>query len=109
MKPRYLGILIMIISVFIIGTLFYFDYYLNQEVLEHCLEFCESAGDVSCSFESCPFYEEHNYNKRLIFGMGLLVAFLAGIGFYLFFTKTEKLIEQKKYDLSKLKKEEKNV
>ena len=41
--------------------------------------------------------------------MGLLVAFLGGIGFYLTLTKAEKLIEQKEYDLTKLNNEEKEI
>ena len=109
MKPRYLGVSIVIISLMIIGTLFYFNASLNKQNQEHCLESCKTREGVSCSIESCPFYSEHNDLEKFTFIIGLLVAFLGGIGFYLTLTKAEKLIEQKKYDISKLNNEEKEI
>lgn len=109
MKPRHLGISIVIISIFIISMLFYFNSELNKQNLEHCLEICKTKEGISCSIESCPFYSEHNSSEKFILFMGLLVAFMAGVGFYLSLTKAEKIIEQKQYDISKLNKEEKEV
>ena len=109
MKPRYLGIAILVISLIVLAVLFYFDNSLNQQNLNMCLEICGSQEGASCSIESCPFNAEHNNSEGLIFVIGLLVAFLGGIGFYLTLTKAEKLIEQKEYDISKLNSEEKKV
>ncbi len=109
MKPRYLGALIIIISLVIVGMFFYFDSILDRQNLDNCLKFCEVLGESSCSLESCPFYEKHHSNERIIFIIGLLAAFLGGIGFYLTMSKTEKLIEQKEYDISKLNNEEKEI
>ncbi len=109
MKPRYLGGLIIIISLAIVGLFLYFDSVLDKQNLDNCLKFCEALGESSCSLESCPFYEKHHSNERIIFLIGLLAAFLGGIGFYLSLTKTEKIIEHKEYDLTKLNKEEKEL
>jgi len=109
MKPRHLGISIVIVSIVIIGMLFYFNSILNQQNLESCSEICGTQEGTSCSIESCPFNIEHNNSEGFIFVIGLLVAFLGGIGFYLTLTKAEKLIEQKEYDLTKLNNEEKEI
>jgi len=109
MKPKHLGMLIIITSLVIVSLFFYFDFILDKQNLDNCLKFCEALGESSCSLESCPFYEKHQSNERIIFVIGLLASFLGGIGFYLSLTKTEKLIEQKEYDISKLNKEEKEV
>lgn len=109
MKPKHLGISIIIVSLFIIGILLYFNSILNQQNLESCSEICGTQEGASCSIESCPFNMENNSSGGFIFIIGLLVAFLGGIGFYLTLTKTEKLIEQKEYDLTKLNSEEKEI
>jgi len=109
MKPRHLGISIIIVSIIVIGMLFYFNSILNKQNLEICSESCGTQEGASCSIESCPFNAEHNNSEGFIFIMGLLVAFLGGIGFYLTLTKAEKLIEQKEYDLTKLNSEEKEI
>jgi len=93
----------------IIGLFFYFDSVLDRQNLDNCLKFCEALGESSCSLESCPFYEEHHSNERILFIIGLLAAFLGGIGFYISLTKTEKLVEYKEYDLTRLNLEEKEI
>jgi len=109
MKPKHLGISIVIVSVILIGMLLWFNSGLNEQKMNACNELCNVQGGSSCSIDSCPFNGDHNNGEGLIFVMGLLVAFIGGIGFYLTLTKAEKLIKQKEYDLSMLNKEEKNV
>ncbi|NCN99403.1 hypothetical protein GW923_04470 [Candidatus Pacearchaeota archaeon] len=109
MRSKHLGVLIVIISMVIIGLFFYFDSVLDRQNLDNCLKFCEALGESSCSLESCPFYEEHHSNERILFIIGLLAAFLGGIGFYISLTKTEKLVEYKEYDLTRLNLEEKEI
>lgn len=109
MRSKHLGVLIVIVSIVIIGTFFYLESVLDRQNLDNCLKFCEVLGESSCSLESCPFYEEHHSNERILFIIGLLAAFLGGIGFYISLTKTERLVEHKKYDLTKLNSEEKKV
>lgn len=109
MKPRYLGISVFVVSIVVLGMLFYLDNFLNQQNYKACIKLCESQSDLSCATESCPLKGEHNNGEGFIFIIGLLVAFLAGVGFYLSLTKAENIIEQKKYDISKLNPEEKKV
>ena len=109
MKPRYLGISVFAVSIIVLSMLFYFNNFLNQQNYRACIKLCESQVDSSCALESCLLKEEHNNGEKFILIIGLLVAFLAGVGFYLSLTKAEKIIEQKEYDLSKLNSEEKKV
>jgi hypothetical protein len=109
MKPKYLGILVLIISLFVLSMLFYLNSVLNEQSLDKCLELCDSQEGASCSIESCPFSLDHNNHEKFIFVIGLLVSFLAGVGFYLSLTKAEKIVEQKEYDLTKLNSLEKSV
>lgn len=108
MKPRYLGIAIMIVSIIVLFSLYELNNSLSDESLENCIEFCEMQ-ESSCSVESCTTNGQHNDHERFISFLELLVAFLGGIGFYLSLTKADKIIEQKNYDLTKLNKEEKKV
>lgn len=109
MKPRQLGISIVVISIVVIGMLVWFNSNLNEQKMNTCDELCNAQSGSSCSIDSCPFNGDHNNGDGLIFVMGLLIAFIGGIGFYLSFSKVEKLVEHKEYDISKLNKEEKNV
>lgn len=109
MKPRYLGMAIVAISLIVLSSLFYLNSILSKQTLENCIQFCNMQKDSSCSIESCISNGQHNDHENVISTLELLVAFLTGIGFYLSLTKAEKIIEQKKYDLTKLNSEEKNV
>ena len=109
MKPRHLGISIIIVCLVVLGALFYFNSVLSEQTLENCIEFCNLQKDSSCSIESCRANGQHNDHERFISIIGVLVAFLGGIGFYLLLTKAEKIIEQKEYDISKLNSEEKKL
>lgn len=109
MKPRYLGIAIIAVSLVVLASLFYLNSMLSEQSLKNCLEFCELQKDSSCSLESCKDNGEHNDYERIISMLELLVAFLGGVGFYLTLTKAEKVVEQKEYDITKLNSEEKKV
>lgn len=109
MKPRYLGIAIIAVSIIVLASLFYLNSTLNQQSLESCTEFCKLQEDSSCSIESCKANGDHNDHEDIISIIKILVAFLAGTGFYLSLTKKENLIEHKEYDLTKLNKEEKEL
>ena len=109
MRPRYLGIAIIAISIVVLASLFYLNNLLSKQSLENCVEFCKLKKDSSCSVESCKTNGQHNDHEKIISALEILVAFLGGIGFYLSLTKAEKIIEQKKYDLTKLNSEEKKV
>ncbi len=109
MKPRYLGVAIIVISVIALAGLFYLDSVLSEQSLKNCIEFCNLQKDSSCSLESCKDNGEHNDYENIISTLKILVAFLGGIGFYLLLTKAEKIVEQKEYDITKLNSEEKKV
>ena len=109
MKPRYLGLVIIAISLVVLASLFYLNSILSKQSLENCIEFCNLQKDSSCSLESCKANGQHNDHEKIISALELLIAFLIGIGFYLSLTKAEKIIEQKEYDLTKLNSEEKKV
>jgi len=109
MKPRYLGMAIVAVSIIVLASLFYLNSVLSKQSLENCIEFCNLQKDSSCSLESCKANGQHNDHEKIISALELLIAFLIGIGFYLSLTKAEKIIEQKEYDLTKLNSEEKKV
>ena len=109
MNPRYLGMAVITISLVVLASLFYLNNILSKQSLENCVEFCKLQKDSSCSIESCKANGQHNDHEKIISALELLVAFLAGLGFYLSLTKAEKIIEQKKYDITKLNSEEKKV
>ena len=78
-------------------------------MLTACEESCGEAAGVSCSLDSCPYHQGNNLSWVLIV-MSILVAFIGGTGIYLSLPKkTEKIIEEKEYDLSKLSDDEKKI
>src|SRR3989344_5748406 len=94
MKPRYLGMAIVAVSIIVLASLFYLNSVLSKQSLENCIEFCNLQKDSSCSLESCKANGQHNDHEKIISALELLIAFLIGIGFYLSLTKAEKIIEQ---------------
>lgn len=108
MKPKKLGIAIIVLSVLIITLMILFKIQFDKQQLQACAEACGDSGAESCTVESCPFHKNENFSWIPLIS-SILVAGLGGIGIYLFFSKEEKLIEQKEYDLTKLNKEEKQV
>lgn len=109
MKPKQLGILIVAVSFLLIVMLFSFNSNLNQQKIDSCNEMCGDEESDICSIEACPFNPGNGNSDNLIFIMGLLMAFIGGVGFYLIFSKTEKIVEEKVYDLTGLANEEKEV
>ena len=109
MKPRYLGIIILAVSVAIIISMFALNNSFSEKNIQICIEICSLQKETTCSMEACLYNLEYNSNKGILFVIGLFSAFLAGIGFYLSLTKEEELIKKKKYDITKLTKEEKDV
>lgn len=110
MKPRYLGIIILVVSVAIIISIFSLNNSFSEKNILICTEICSLQKETTCSMEACLYNLEYNSNKGiLVVVIGLFSAFLAGIGFYLSLTKEDELIKKKKYDITKLTKEEKNV
>ena len=109
MKPRYLGIIILISSMTILVSLFLLNNSFNEKNIRVCTEICSLQKDSTCSIDACLYNLEYTNHKGILLIIGLFSAFLSGIGFYLFLIKEEKIINEKKYDLTKLTKEEKNV
>ena len=109
MKPRYLGIIILVVSVTILIFIFVLNNSFNEKNIKICTEICALQTEATCSMEACLYNLEYTNHKGILFIIGLFSAFLAGIGFYLSLSKEEKLIKEKKYDITKLTREEKAV
>ena len=109
MKPRYLGLTMIVICLFILFFLVNFNNSLQENNFKICAELCSLQKDSSCSIEACLYNLDDTSHEQTIYIIGLFVAFICGIGFYLLLTKDDKLIEQKHYDLTKLTKKEKNI
>lgn len=109
MKPRYLGITMVIVSMIVVFFLVYLNNSIQENNIKVCTEICSLQKESSCSIESCLYNLDNTHHKQTIYLIGLFIAFIGGIGFYLSLTKEDKLIKQKHYDLTKLNKEEKNV
>ena len=109
MNQRRMGIVIVAVSVIVLGLLLFLKIQSDQQLLSMCQNACGSEGTAeSCSIDSCPYHQGEN-NSWLLGIMSVLIAFLAGIGFYLALVKQEKVIEEKEYDISSLSEEEKTV
>lgn len=105
MNSKTLGFLIVIISVLTIGLLIFSKIQTDRQSLQACTEICGSAGIDAAA---CPYHEQNSQGWIAIIS-SILVAALGGVGLYLAFSKTEKVIEHKEYDISSLNDEEKNV
>lgn len=105
MDSKTLGFIIITVSVLIIGLLIFSKVQSDRQMLQACTEMCGSAGIATTA---CPYHQESGQRWIPIIS-SILVAFLGGVGLYLALAKTEKVIEQKEYDISALNEEEKNV
>ena len=105
MNSKALGFLIVTISVIIISLLIFSKVQTDRQLLQACTEMCGSTGMGTAA---CPYHQGNNQGWLAIIS-SILVAALGGVGLYLAFSKTEKVIEQKEYDISTLNEEEKNV
>lgn len=109
MKSKHLGYVILISSLIILFSLYLFNSSINKENKELCERLCLMENDISCSVEACLFNLNNAESKRIFYLIGLFVSFIGGIGFYISFSREERIIKNKNYDLSKLSKEEKEV
>ena len=109
MRLQKIGLVIVAVSVIILGLLIFFKFQTDSQMLTACEQSCGEAGGVSCSLDSCPYHQGNNLSWVLIV-MSILVAFIGGTGVYLSLpTKTEKITEEKEYDLTVLSEEEKKI
>ncbi len=109
MNQRKIGLIILTVSIFVLVLLFFLKFHTDKQMLSACEQSCGKSGGVSCSLDSCPYHQENSVSWVLIV-MGVLVAFMGGTGIYLSLPKkTEKIVEEKEYDLSKLNDEEKKI
>ncbi len=109
MKPRYLGIIILVVSAIVLVSIFILNNSISEKNIQICTEICSLQKEITCSMEACLYKLEYAGHENFLLIIGLFAAFLAGIGFYLSLTKAEVIVEQKKYDLTNLAKEEKEV
>lgn len=108
MRPKQLGIAIVVLSVAVIGLMIFFKVQFDVQQQQACASACGETGADSCTIKSCPYHNEGNLGWVPIIA-SILIAGLGGIGIYLSFSKEEKIIEQKEYDLTKLNSEEKEI
>jgi hypothetical protein len=108
MKPKQLGMAIVILSILVIVLMLFFKIQFDRQQLQACADACGDQGADSCSIDSCPYHQNGSLDWIPILST-ILVAGLGGIGVFLLFSKEEKIIEQKEYDLSGLGEEEKKV
>ena len=111
LNPKRLGIMIVIASIVVLGLLLSLKIQMDGQLLNACTEACGNQGQevsAACTMEACPYHQSSGMVWIPIIA-SLFVAAVAGIGVYLAFAKTEKVIEEKEYDLSKLNHEEKHA
>ncbi|MBI2147804.1 MarR family transcriptional regulator [Candidatus Woesearchaeota archaeon] len=101
MDSRKLGGIIVIISLLVLGLMLFMKVKYDQQQAMACIESCGGVGVEACGIDSCPYAKETPLSWIPIIA-SLFAASLCGIGLYLWFSKKEKVIEQKEYDLSKL-------
>ncbi len=108
MNPKKLGWLIVIVSVLVIVLLISFKLQLDKQNLKACASLCSTDGESSCSMAQCPYHQGTDFSWILIL-TSILSAFLGGAGFYITFAKTENLVQEKTYDLTKLSHQERDI
>lgn len=108
MKPRQLGIAILVLSIAVVALMITFKIQYDERQLNACAEVCGEEGVDSCSVASCPYHNSGNLGLIPLIA-SILVSGLGGIGVYLLFSKGDKIIHEREYDLSGLDEEEKKV
>ena len=109
MKPKQLGMAIIILSIIVIGLMISFIVQLDKQQLEACTDMCGQEGGDACTIDSCPLHKGRNAVGWIPILASIMVAGLGGMGIYLLFSKEEKIINQKEYDLTKLNEMEKKI
>lgn len=108
MNQQKIGLIILTVSILVLGLLLFFKFQTDQQMLSRCDESCSNKA-VGCSLDSCPYHQGSNFSW-IVGAISILVAFLGGTGLYLALPqRTEKIIEEKEYDLSSLLDNEKKV
>jgi len=109
MRLQKIGLIIVAVSIVVLCLLIFLKVQTDSQMLTACEESCGELGGVSCSLDSCPYHQGNN-PAGVILIMSILVAFMGGTGVYLSLPKkTEKIIEEKEYDLSSLSDDEKKI
>src|SRR3989338_10153047 len=109
MRLEKIGLVIVVASIIVLGLLIFLKFQTDSQMLTACEESCGELGGVSCSLDSCPYHQGNNLSWVLIV-MSILVAFIGGTGIYLSLPKkTEKIIEEKEYNVSSLTEEERKI
>lgn len=108
MRLQKIGMIIVVASLIVLGLLIFLKFQTDSQMLTACEQSCGESGGTSCSLDSCPYHQENNLSWALIV-MSILVAFIGGTGVYLSLPKTEKITEEKEYDLTALSEEEKKI
>jgi len=108
MNSKQLGIVLTIISVVVLISLVVFIRQFDKHLTQACVEACGTAEGSVCTAAACPY----NQGKGLLWvpiGASILIAMIGGIGLFLAFSKNEKIIRQKEYDISRLSEDEKKA
>ncbi len=108
MNSKQLGIVLTVISVVVLVSLIIFIRQFDKHLTQACVEACGTAEGSVCTATACPY----NQGKGLLWvpiGASILIAMIGGIGLFLAFSKSEKIIRQKEYDISRLSEDEKKA
>ncbi|MDO8642975.1 MAG: MarR family transcriptional regulator [Candidatus Woesearchaeota archaeon] len=108
MKSKQLGIMLAVISVIVLASLIFFIRSFDKHLTEACVATCGTAEGSTCSEQGCPYIQ----GKGLLWiplATCILIAVVGGIGLFLAFSKSERVIQQKEYDIHKLNEEEKKA
>ena len=119
-KPQKIGIVVIIVTLLVLGLLFFLKIKTDRGMLKACQDSCgKEEGTGSCTLASCPYHQDTG-SSWIIWGAALLLAFLAGVGAYLVLPqKSETSIyeknregketNEKEPDISLLNEAEKNI
>lgn len=109
MDPQKVGKGIVAVSLIVLGLIIFLKLQTDSQMLTACEQSCGELSEASCGIDSCPYHQGNNLSWILIV-MSTLVAFLGGTGIYLSLPKKpERIVEEKKQDLSRLSEEEKKI
>ena len=108
MKPKQLGIAIILLSITVIVLMLSFKVQFDSQQQKACASACGDSDLDTCAITSCPFHNTGALGWIPIL-VSILVAGLGGIGVFLSFSGEKKIIHTKEYDLSGLDEEEKKV
>jgi len=108
MNTKRLGTIISLTSLIVIVLLVAMNSQVNEQKSFACEASCADEGMSSCSFDTCPFRQHVDFSWILLLAT-IFIAGTGGIGVYLAFAKAEEIVERRKYNLTGLNKEEKQI